>query len=71
MPDRLKISLAIALSGAILFVALRYGFIGGAGTGAYRKQNPINFWLGVGVTSLMFIGSIAVMVSTFITGPTG
>lgn len=50
----------------ILFMALRLRSIGGAGVGADRDKNPLNFWLGVGTTAFMGIVALVLFVSTLV-----
>jgi hypothetical protein len=63
---RTEALLLVAVSALLVILALKWGFIGGGGTGAERTRNPVNFWLGVGLTTLMGAISLGIFVSTFI-----
>lgn len=52
------------VSSAILFVALKYGIVGGGGRVTSRKENPISYWIGVGVVTLMTVGALIALIST-------
>ena len=51
-------------SAALLFVALKYGIVGGGGRVTNKRENPVAYWIGVAVVSLMALGSLAAFVST-------
>jgi uncharacterized spore protein YtfJ len=52
----------VVVGGAVLIFALRFGFIGGGGAGAYRTKNPFNFWLGVGTTGVLVFIAVIVLI---------
>jgi len=54
--------LVILVGGGVLAFALKYGFIGGGGVGAYRDRNPFNYWLGVGTTAVGVLAAAIVLV---------
>ena len=56
----------IVVGGGVLFFALKFGFIGGGGAGAYRNKNPFNFWLGVGTTAVGVTIAAVILVLTSI-----
>jgi hypothetical protein len=57
------LALIFLLSAAMLFVALKYGIVGGGGTVTNRTDSPIVYWIGVAVVVLIALGSLAALVS--------
>jgi F0F1-type ATP synthase membrane subunit c/vacuolar-type H+-ATPase subunit K len=64
MSPKANLIVAILLGAGILFFALRYGTIGGAGAGATREKNPFLFWLGVLITAVFEAVAIVIFIST-------
>jgi hypothetical protein len=65
MNPKLDAFLVLLIGGWVLFFALRFGFVGGSGVGAYRNKNPFNYWLGVGTTGvLVLVAAIALVLSS-------
>ena len=58
--------LGILLGLVVLFIAFRWGTIGGGGAGADRDKNPINFWLGVTITGVFTLIAIAILIGNYI-----
>lgn len=54
--------LVLVVGGGVLFFALKYGFIGGSGVGAYRDKNPFLFWLGLITTAVLVLLSAVMLV---------
>ena len=56
--------LILLVGGAVLFLALKFGTIGGVGAGAERTKNPFNYWLGVTMTAagVMFAAVTLVLI---------
>jgi hypothetical protein len=56
----------LVVGGAVLWFALKFGFVGGGGAGAYRNKNPFNYWLGVTTTAVGVLVAIVVLILTSI-----
>jgi hypothetical protein len=61
-----KFILVILLGSGILFVAAKWGTIGGGGLGANRRENPTNFWLGFSMTAAAVFIAILVLIGSFV-----
>jgi hypothetical protein len=59
----LKPVIGFLLSATMLFVALKYGIVGGGGGVTSRKDKPILYWFGVAVVALMTGGALVIIVS--------
>ena len=57
-------------SAGLLYVALRYGIVGGGGGVSRRQEQPISYWIGVGVVSLVLVGALVALISTTFFGGT-
>jgi hypothetical protein len=58
-----KAVLTFLLSAALLFVALKYGFVGGGGGVTSRYDQPVLYWIGVAVTALIAFVSLVAFIS--------
>jgi hypothetical protein len=58
--------LVVILGLGILLFALKWGTIGGGGTGATRDENPFNFWLGAGITAAGVIIAIGLLIGSLV-----
>ena len=58
-----KAAAAFALCAAMLFVALKYGLVGGGGRVTRKDENPILYWIGVSVAALLTLASLAALIS--------
>ena len=56
------------LSAAMVFVALRYGIVGGGGGVTKRQEQPVLFWLGVAIVTFIMLGARAALISSIVTG---
>ena len=54
--------IVVILGLGILFFALKFGTIGGAGAGARRDENPLLYWLGVSITGGMVLLGVIMLV---------
>jgi|KBSMisStandDraft_5_1062788.scaffolds.fasta_scaffold205902_2 hypothetical protein len=63
MSPRTNLIVGIILGAFVLFLALKYGTIGGAGAGAERNKQPFLFWLGVSMTALFEAVAIIILIS--------
>ena len=66
MPERLQFGLLILAFSGLLAIALRYGFIGGGGGVSYRTEQPILFWIGVGVNLFILAALVVAFLASFI-----
>jgi len=66
----LALVLIFLVSSAWLYAALRHGFVGGTGAISRRQEQPVSYWLGVGLNLLIALGAAAVLVSTTFFGGT-
>jgi hypothetical protein len=66
MSARANLIFVILVGGGVLFFALKFGFIGGAGVGAYRNKSPFNYWLGVAITAAGVVIAAIILVLTTI-----
>jgi hypothetical protein len=57
---------AIVLGITLIFIALRFGEIGGGGTGASRDENPVLFWMGVSITAIFTGVAIFMLLWTYL-----
>lgn len=62
MSARANLIFIILVGGAVLLCAFKWGFIGGGGAGAYRQKNAVNYWVGVGVTSVGVLFAVVMLV---------
>ena len=65
MTLRSEMIIAIVAGLLVLFIAFKFGDIGGGGSGANRQRNPITFWMGVVMTIILIIVALGVLISTF------
>lgn len=63
MNPKLELILGIFLGAGLLFVALKYGTIGGSGAGATRDRNPFLFWLAVSTTAFIEVIFVIILLS--------
>lgn len=66
MGDKMQLLITILLFAFVLFFALKFGVIGGAGAGTKREEEPIIFWLGVGLTSIFLMLLVVVLVVSYL-----
>jgi hypothetical protein len=64
--DRLELVVIVLAGAGFLFIALRWGFVGGGGGVSYREKSPINFWLGVAVNVIIVVGALAALTDSFV-----
>jgi hypothetical protein len=57
----MKGALALLLSASMLFIALKYGLVGGGGGVTSKQERPILYWIGVAVTALLTLASLVVL----------
>lgn len=62
--------LIFLVSSAWLYAALRHGIVGGAGAVSRRQEQPISYWIGVGLNLLIALGAAAALASTTFFGGT-
>lgn len=56
-------------SAALLFIAFRYGLVGGGGGVTFRKEQPTLYWLGVVVVGLSTVLAFVALVSSSLHQP--
>jgi hypothetical protein len=56
-----KGALALVLSASMLFIALKYGLVGGGGGVTSKQEQPILYWIGVAVAALLTLASLVVL----------
>jgi hypothetical protein len=66
LQDRLELMLILIAAAVLLFIALRWGFVGGGGGVAYREKNPVNFWLGVALNAIILVGAVIGLTESFV-----
>ena len=64
MSGRAELTVGVVLGLGVLFIAFKWRFIGGGGGGANRDKNPVNFWLGVGITGVFTLIAIVILIGT-------
>jgi cytochrome c biogenesis protein CcdA len=57
----MKGALAFVLSASMLFIALKYGLVGGGGGVTSKQEQPIQYWIGVAVAALLTLASLVVL----------
>ena|SRR6185312_16616149 len=62
--------IGLLVSSAWLYAALRYGIVGGAGAVSRRQEQPISYWIGVGLNVLIALGCVVALVMTMFFGGT-
>lgn len=56
----------IVVGGGVLAFALRTGFMGGGGPGAYKEKNPVGYWIGVTIMAVAVIfGTVSFILDLF------